>query len=162
MIFIACLLSFFDRLLLLCNLRWTDAGPRFFVTMPEALRLFARLIRPTRFISATWAAELMSLVLIGGIVTLGGGGAFNSDFLSIEKRFYWDAIYSWCTTVVSRRIFSILLWLVFWTNVHWTVDDQSEVIFMTISLKNNQAFCNAMHLNFAIHHNKLPSACSLL
>lgn len=82
MIFMACLLSFLDLLLLLCNFRWTAAGPLLSVTMPEALRVFSRLILPFRFFSATCAAELMSLVLIGGIVTLGGGGAVSNALRS--------------------------------------------------------------------------------
>ena len=85
-ILVACLLIFLDLLLLLCSFRCIEAGPRFLVTIPAPLRSLSNAILPCRLDSAASAATLMSLVLMGGISTLGGGGARSSPFCSRSKK----------------------------------------------------------------------------
>ena len=57
---------------------WIDAGPVFLFTRPEFFKFLSRLILPFLTVSAAFAAVLISFVLIGGIVTFGGGGAVRS------------------------------------------------------------------------------------
>ena len=78
MTLVACLLSFLDLLLLLWRCLCTRSGPLDLVRIPSRRSLTSSLTRPCLLTLASSAAVLISLVLIGGTSTFGGGGAFKS------------------------------------------------------------------------------------